>query len=222
MIFGFIEGPENPVAVHVQLAPVLADQVVEVHSGTPFASALCRALADNGRVLGARWGVSDSETLRSYPCDDFAGSPALHMWRGVDVGTPPEAVWPWVAQVRVAPYSYDWIDNRGRRSPRQLLGLPEPRVGDRFTSVGGRGVGRIVSVDPGRQLTGTIMGAYMSYVLVPQDHDRTRLLLKLVSRTSGVAALGLSVGDLIMARRQLLNLKYLAERHNQDVAGSAA
>jgi hypothetical protein len=68
-----------------------------------------------------------------------------------------------------------------------------------------------VSVDPGKQLTGTIMGTFMSYVLVPQDHDMTRLLLKVVSQTSRWAALGLSVGDLIMARRQLLNLKQLAE-----------
>jgi len=173
-------------------------------------------------VLGARWGVSESETRRSYPCDDFAAAPLAEMWRGVNVGAPPEAVWPWVAQVRVAPYSYDWIDNRGRRSPRTLLGLPEPRVGDRFTSVGGHELGRIVSVDPGCQLTGTIGGAFMSYVLLPQDADRTRLLLKVVSRASGLAALGLSVGDLIMARRQLLNLKHLAEGHHRDVAGSPA
>ena len=173
-------------------------------------------------MLGARWGVSESETRRSYPCDDFAAAPLAEMWRGVNVGAPPEAVWPWVAQVRVAPYSYDWIDNRGRRSPRTLLGLPEPRVGDRFTSVGGHELGRIVSVDPGCQLTGTIGGAFMSYVLLPQDADRTRLLLKVVSRASGLAALGLSVGDLIMARRQLLNLKHLAEGHHRDVAGSPA
>lgn len=32
-------------------------------------------------------------------------------------------------------------------------------------------------------------------------------------RTSRWAAVGLSVGDLIMARRQMLNLKQLAERH---------
>ena len=168
-------------------------------------------MAENGWVIGARWGVTESETLRSYPCDDFVASPVLQAWRGVDVGVPPEAVWPWVAQVRVAPYSYDWIDNRGRRSPRDLLGLPEPRVGERFTTAGGRELGRIVSVDPGKQLTGTIMGTFMSYVLVPQDHNTTRLLLKVVSQTPRWAAPGLSVGDLIMARRQLLNLKQLAE-----------
>ena len=164
-------------------------------------------------MIGDRWGVSDSEMLRSYPCDDSVTSPALQAWRGVGVEAPAEAVWPWVAQVRLAPYSYDWIDNLGRRSPRELVDLPEPQVGENFTTAGGRKLGRIVSVEPGNQLTATIMGAFMSYVLVPQDHDTTRLLLKVVMQTSRWAALGLSVGDLIMARRQLLNLKLLAERH---------
>src|SRR5215469_1517776 len=170
---------------------------------------------DDGCMIGDRWGVSDSETLRSYPCDDFVSSPTLQAWRGVSVQVPAEAVWPWVAQVRLAPYAYDWIDNRGHRSPTQLAGLPDPQVGDRFTTVRGRPAGRIVSVDPGEQLTGTIMGAYMSYVLVPEDQDVTRLLLKVAMRTTRLAARGLSVGDLIMARRQLLNLKQLAERQER-------
>jgi len=57
------------------------------------------------------------------------------------------------------------------------------------------------------------MDAFMSYVLVPREREITRLLLKVVMRTTRWAAVGLSVGDLIMARRQLLNLKQLAERH---------
>jgi hypothetical protein len=69
------------------------------------------------------------------------------------------------------------------------------------------------------ELTGTIMGAFMSYVLVPQEHDTTRLLLKIVMRTARWAAPGLSVGDLIMARRQLLNRKQLAERHQAHLRG---
>jgi len=172
-------------------------------------------VTEDGCMIGDRWGVSDSEISRSYPCDDFVSSPTLQAWRGVSVRAPAEAVWPWVAQVRLAPYSYDWIDNRGRRSPTELAGLPEPQVGDRFTTVGRRPAGRIVSVDPGNQLTGTIMGSFMSYVLVPQDRDETRLLLKVVMRTTRLAAPGLSVGDLIMARRQLLNLKRLAERQER-------
>ncbi|MBF9134984.1 polyketide cyclase [Plantactinospora sp. S1510] len=166
-------------------------------------------------MMGDRWGVTNSETLRSYPCDAFVTSPALQAWRGVRVEAPAAAVWPWVAQVRLAPYSYDWIDNLGHRSPRQLVGLPEPEVGEAFTATGGRKLGRIVSVDPGEQLTGTIMGAFMSYVLVSQEHDRTRLLLKVVMQGPRWAAPGLSVGDLVMARRQLLNLKQLAERRQR-------
>jgi len=56
------------------------------------------------------------------------------------------------------------------------------------------------------------MGVFMSYVLVPADDGSTRLLLKVVGRTSRWIAPALSVGDLIMARRQLLNLRRLSER----------
>jgi hypothetical protein len=173
-------------------------------------------------MIGDRWGVSDSETSRAYPCDDFVASPTLQAWRGVYIRAPAAVVWPWVAQVRIAPYSYDWIDNRGRRSPRELAGLPEPRVGDRFSTASGRPVGRIVSVDHGRQLTGSIAGAFMSYVLVPREPDGTRLLLKIVARTARWAAPCLSVGDLIMARRQLLNLRQLAEQHHRARPGKPA
>jgi hypothetical protein len=177
-------------------------------------------LVKNGRMIGDRWGVSENETLRSYPCDDFVAAPTMQAWRGVRIDAPAEAIWPWVAQVRLAPYSYDWIDNRGRRSPRHLAGLPEPQVGERFTTAGGRELGRIVSVDPGKQLTGTIGGAFMSYVLVPYEHDVTRLLLKVAVRTTRWIALGVCLGDLIMARRQLLNFKQLAERHQHQVTTS--
>ncbi len=56
------------------------------------------------------------------------------------------------------------------------------------------------------------MGAVMSYTLFPVDDGlQTRLLLKVVTPGRRVIAPMLSVGDMIMARRQLLNLAALAE-----------
>lgn len=163
-------------------------------------------------MLGDRWGVSGAEIARQYPCDEFIDASALQAWRGVTVNAPADAVWPWVTQVRLGPYSYDLIDNFGRRSPRKLVDLPEPRAGDAFTSSGGRKLGRILSVEPGEQLTATILGGFMSYVLVPGERDATRLLLKVAMRINRLLAPVLSIGDLVMARRQLLNWKHLAER----------
>lgn len=162
-------------------------------------------------MIGDRWGVTEAEVARRYPCDALVSSPTLEAWRGVTVRARPDRVWPWVAQVRLAPYSYDWIDNRGRRSPQRLLGLPEPVVGEPFTTCGTRRLGRIASAEPGEQLTGWIMGAYLSYVLVP-CREGTRLLLKAAFEGSRLVAPLVSVGDLVMARRQLMNFKRLAER----------
>lgn len=161
-------------------------------------------------MIGDRWGVTAAEIARPYPCDEIVAAPVLQAWRGVGVAAAPERVWPWVAQIRLAPYSYDWVDNLGRRSPRELRGLPEPSVGEPFTATAGRPLGRILSVTPGEQLTARIMGAVMSYVLVP-DGSGTRLLLKIVMGGPRVLAPLVSVGDLVMARRQLLNLQRLAE-----------
>ena len=69
----------------------------------------------------------------------------------------------------------------------------------------------MVAVVPGEELTARIMGAHMSYVVLPQEAGTTRLVLKVVMGTSRWLAPAVSVGDLVMARQQLLNLKQLAE-----------
>lgn len=168
-------------------------------------------------MIGDRWGVTDEEVARRYPCDDVIPAPVLQAWRAVTVHATRDQLWPWVTQIRLAPYSYDWIDNLGRRSPQELRDLSELAAGQHFTTAGGRPMGRILSVEPGIQLTGQIMGAIMSYVLVPMGGSMgapTRLLLKVTGAHSGWIAPLLSLGDLVMARRQLLNLKRLAEQQS--------
>ena len=161
-------------------------------------------------MIGDRWGVTDAEVARPYPCDEFAPEPVFAAWRGVTVAARPDQVWPWVTQIRLAPYSYDWIDNGGRQSPQELQGLADPVRGEPFTRAVGRRIGRVLSMDAGRHYTGCIAGVFISYVLEP-DRDATRLLMKLVSSSGRLYAPLLSVGDLVMARRQLLNFKRLAE-----------
>ena len=161
-------------------------------------------------MIGDRWGVSEAEVARVYGCDALVTAPTMQAWRGVDVGADAPTVWARVRQVRLAPYSYDLVDNLGRRSPRELHEVPEPQVGDPFTRAFGRDQGRVVAVEPGRELTARIMGAHMSYAVVPQASG-CRLLLKVVATTSRLLAPALSVGDLVMARKQLLTLARLAE-----------
>lgn len=169
-------------------------------------------------MIGDRWGVDDEDVARPYPCDEWVESPTMEAWRGVTVHASAADLWPWVTQIRLAPYSYDWIDNLGRRSPQTLRHLEEPRVGERFTCAAGLRMGRILSVTPQRQLTGRIAGVVISYVLVeqPSDERRTRLLMKIVTDMNRVLALPVGLGDLVMARRQLLNFKRLAESSVPD------
>ncbi|MFC7505837.1 hypothetical protein ACOACQ_14595 [Nocardioides sp. CPCC 206347] len=162
-------------------------------------------------MLADRWGTTDDDLVRSYPCDAFVANPTLQAWRAVTVEADPERIWPWLVQVRLAPYSYDWIDNLGRRSPRELRDLPDPQPGDPFTASAGRPLGRVLAVEHQVHLTARIMGATMTYLLVPVGPARTRLVLKIVAELPRPLAPALSLGDLVMARRQLLNFKRLAE-----------
>ena len=161
--------------------------------------------------MGDRWGATDAEVARRYPCDNLVTEPVLEAWRAVTINTTPERIWPWLIQVRLAPYSYDWVDNLGRRSPRELANLDDPLPGDPFTASGGRPLGRVVTVEHGVQLTARIMTVTMTYQLVPAADGTTRLIMKIVAAGSRAVARLLCLGDLVMARRQLLNFKKLAE-----------
>lgn len=162
-------------------------------------------------MIGDRWGVTDGEVARAFPCDALVPHPAHALWRGVTVDAPPHEVWQWVRQLQLAPYSYDWVDNLGHRSPRVLRDVADPRPGEPMSRVAGRfPVGRVLDVAPGEHLTVGVLGALLSYVLVPEG-ERTRLLLKVVLARRHWWNRPLALGDLPMARKQLLTWKALAE-----------
>ena len=170
--------------------------------------------------IAATWGSTAAERALSFPCDRrLAGADAAYH-RAVTVEAPAAVVFRWLCQLRVAPYSYDWIDNFGRKSPRRLTpGLEDLAIGQPVMTVF-----ELVDFERDRQLTirlrrGRWAGGdiAVTYALLPLDGDRCRLVVKLLVRHTGgraialVRGLLLPWGDVVMMRRQLLNLKRLAE-----------
>jgi hypothetical protein len=150
--------------------------------------------------------------------DHFVGhGPGLRAARGVRVAAPPEVVWRWVRQLQVAPYSYDLVDNLGRRSPRTLTpGVGEFAEGARFS------IFTVRAVDPGRsveleitragavRMFGRVLMAYQVVDLPGGAALRCDLLVP--GSSAGVGQSALMWGDLVMMRKQLRTLAALAER----------
>jgi hypothetical protein len=168
--------------------------------------------------LASSWGVEPAEKTIDFACDHLPGSFDADYYRGVTVEAPPATVFRWLCQLRAAPYSYDWIDNWGRRSPRQLIpGLENLSVGQTVMTIFDliafeRDVHLTVRTKPGC-VFGDVAGTYL---IVPRGEGGCRLIVKLRVRfprglTGPLMRIVLPPGDLIMMRRQLLNLKRLAE-----------
>ncbi len=163
------------------------------------------------------WGSTPQERTLRLPCDELIAAPDDVFFRGVDVDAPAATTFRWLCQLKTAPYSYDKIDNLGRRSPQTLTpGLQELAVGQRFQMIFA-----LTSWEPGRSLTmqtnSPLFGAVAcTYLVPPVDEARSRIVVKfLVRYPRGPIGWAMRVvlppGDLVMMRRQLLNLKGLAQ-----------
>lgn len=169
---------------------------------------------------GRSWGSTAEERELELPCDRYVSDPAEAIWRAVDVEAPPAVIFRWLCQMKVAPYSYDWIDNWGRRSPRELTpGLEQLEVGQRVLQIF-----ELVEFERDQHLTLVIRrGAWAfgklagSYVVRPAGEGGSRLLVKIVGSyppwpARAVFAIGAAPWlELVMMRKQLLTLKQLAE-----------
>ncbi len=164
------------------------------------------------------WHATPAERAADYPAHRYATAPYRSLLRAVDIAAPPAVVYRWLCQLKVAPYSYDWIDNPGRRSPRTLTpGVDRLAVGERVMTIF-----RLVEFVPDRQLTvvarsraRAVFGPLAITYQVSPTATGSRLVC-CVDHTSRSwpgrrRADLLAVGDLVMMRRQLLNLRALAE-----------
>ena len=164
------------------------------------------------------WNVTEEERHAAYPCDRYLATPHRGMLRAVQVDARAEVVFRWLCQLKVAPYSYDWIDNWGRRSPRSLTpGVEQLANGQSFL------IGKIVEFEENRQITSVIRREFMpvfghlaiTYAVRSTGPESCRIVVKLAVGASNwwerARRAALAWGDLIMMRKQLLTLKALAE-----------
>ena len=169
------------------------------------------------------WGITPQERSRPFPCDGFLQNPCTPLYRGISVNASAETLFRWLCQMRVAPYSYDWIDNLGRRSPRKLIpNLDKLAIGQTLMTIF-----ELTDFEQDRHLTlrlrphsaiARVWGeCLVSYVIAPRTRNTCRLLVKLTIQFAPgpihrLVRTFLAWGDMIMMRRQLLNFKVLAER----------
>ena len=167
------------------------------------------------------WGATSEEIESPVIGDDICSDATLVATRSITIAAPPQDVFPWIRQMgfgRAGWYSYDWLDNLGRKSAFTIHEeWQSVKSGDKVPS------GPIA-------FTATIVDAPRHFVLeikslgkkaprlhftlayeLRDDPQGTRLVTRMRSHVS--LPLGflfekliLGPGDGIMLRRQLLNI----------------
>ena len=168
-------------------------------------------------MRGLPWTWGDTGASLPPPAPPTYDGP--HLVRSVRVAAEPHVVFRWLTQLSVAPYSYDLLDNRGRRSPRHLVEGLDVAVGTAMM-----GIFTVTALVPDRvlELTLTDPGAVRafgplvcSYQTVPRVSGTTLRCDVFLTRSRGLGRVRgylLAWGDLVMMRKQLLTFAALSER----------
>lgn len=172
-----------------------------------------------------RWGATDEEVKRSMPGDELIRDASLNTTRAITIHARSEQIWPWLLQMgpgRAGWYSYDRIDNGGKPSADRIIAeLQTPlKPGDKLTGLDHESF-HVMAVEQNRYL---VLGPRVSWTLAlyPQADGTTRLVERLRARYDWRRPMGLAfavmldIGDFIMMREQLLNLKARAEGQSRS------
>lgn len=198
----------------------------------PNARAVAGSAAIGGTVAAAYlrvlrpwqlgWGSTGEERWRQLPGDDLVEKPTFAATRAITICATPGDIWPWLAQVgvnRAGWYSYDWLDNLGRPSAREVIPeLVDIKVGDvmPMSPDGNHGI-LVHALDPPHTMIwGTPGDTSWAWVLNPRPDGGTRVITRVRSRyrwlsPTIVFSMLLEFVDIWMMRRMLLNLRERVE-----------
>jgi hypothetical protein len=172
------------------------------------------------------WGTRGDEIVAKLRGDELMPDAGLVTTRSVTIDAPPEAIWPWLAQMgsgRGGAYTYDWIENLlglNMHSASEILPeYQDIKVGDELPLGSGGPVMRVEVLDPPRALAirTTDQNWVWIFALLP-DGESTRLLSRNRIATKALAPasrlfylLFMEPGSLVMERKMLLGIKHRAE-----------
>lgn len=169
------------------------------------------------------WGATPDEISRPLPGDALVADPTFNATRAITIAAAPDQIWPWLVQIgltRAGWYSYDILDNLGRRSARHII--PELQglaPGDVVPmSPDGKQGMRVHSMNaPNSMVWGTPGDTTWAWQLDANPDGSTRLITRVRSRyrwlspSIAFSAL-LEFGDIWMMRKMLLNIRERAEQ----------
>lgn len=174
-----------------------------------------------------KWGATIKEINEEMIGDEIVSNPTFNSTRAVTVNARPEHIYPWIIQMghkRAGWYSYDWIDNLGKKSSEKII--PEYQYIEE---------GQIFPISPdGKQgffvksfdinhyvlLWDKEGGTTWLWKLNHVDDKHTRLITRVRIRYPWFSPmilffLLLDVGDFFMMRKCMLGIKKRAEDLSQ-------
>lgn len=175
------------------------------------------------------WGASPEEIAGAVVGDDLCPDAGVSATRCITIAAPPSDVFPWIRQMgfgRAGWYSYDLLDNLGRKSARKI----HPEWQDVAS-------GSLIPAGP-MSFIASVVEEPHSFVLSTSTHgagkklmftlayelrthtEGTRLVTRMRARVDipggrVIEKLLLSPGDGIMVRKQLLTLQKVIESKNK-------
>ena len=177
------------------------------------------------------WGATDEEASARMPGDEFLEHAEGVSTRAIDIGAPPAAVWPWLAQMGPSPrggYTYDWIENllglNMHSTARVLPEFQHPQVGDTFSLGSNRMTMERVQSERVLMWRSQDGNWVWTFVLEPREGG-TRLIsrnrFRLPSLVARIAMLPMEPGSLLMERKMLRGIKQRAERLSETLSLAA-
>lgn len=167
-----------------------------------------------------KWSTRLGESQRRLPGDDIIPQPNFQMTQAINIDAPPEALWPWLAQMgreRTGYYAQDLLTNWGIPSVTFLRqDIDPPTVGAEMD-----GGYHIMELEPNRKLLfggfslrrplGVTQDVTWLYLLERRPDGSTRLLVRRRAYSYGLLGLACNAVDeiacFLMFRQQLETLK---------------